>query len=231
MLFFAFIPEIFLTISILFQLLTMTFLINNLKKNFPILIKESAYQVFLLLLVTFVLVFINKIEIVSFATILTNNLGFNYLKLIILFLSAFLALSLIPALNLQKLNFYEFFTFFLLTVLSIMLIVSTQNLIFFYLSVELQTLCFYILAIFNRKSAFSTEAGVKYFLLSSFISAFLLLGLSTFYAFLGTLSLYEISSFLIVGFLEPEITLVLSCASALIIVVLLFKLACAPFHF
>lgn len=231
MLFFAFIPEIFLTISILFQLLTMTFLINNLKKNFPILIKESAYQAFLLLLVTFVLVFINKIEIVSFATILTNNLGFNYLKLIILFLSTFLALSLIPALNLQKLNFYEFFTFFLLTVLSIMLIVSTQNLIFFYLSVELQTLCFYILAIFNRKSAFSTEAGVKYFLLSSFISAFLLLGLSTFYAFLGTLSLYEISSFLIVGFLEPEITLVLSCASALIIVVLLFKLACAPFHF
>src|SRR5690606_4584807 len=131
MLFFAFIPEIFLTISILFQLLTMTFLINNLKKNFPILIKESAYQVFLLLLVTFVLVFINKIEIVSFATILTNNVGFNYLKLIILFLSAFLALSLIPALNLQKLNFYEFFTFFLLTILSIMLIVSTQNLIFF----------------------------------------------------------------------------------------------------
>jgi NADH-quinone oxidoreductase subunit N len=231
MFFFAFIPEIFLTISILFQLLTMIFLINNLKRNFPILIKETAYQVFLILLISFILVFINKIEMISFATILTNNIGFNYLKLIILSLSSFLAISLIPALNLQKLNFYEFFTFFLLSVLSIMLIVNTQNLIFFYLSVELQTLCFYILAIFNRKSAFSTEAGVKYFLLSSFISAFLLLGLSTFYAFLGTLSLYDIYSFLIIGFLDSEIILVLSCASILIIVVLLFKLACAPFHF
>lgn len=225
------IAEIFLTACIIFLLLTNIYGINCHKNNFPIVIREVGNQSFLVLSATLAFVLVLGAEMLSFSFIFSINAGTAGIKIIVLALATVLVLLLLPALNLQKLNFYEFYIFFLLSTLALMFLVSTENLVFFYLVLEMQTLCFYILSTFNRKSAFSTEAGLKYFLLSSFMSAFLLLGMAIFYSCLGTLSLPEIYTLLAFDIFNPALRLILNYAGICIIMVLLFKIACAPFHF
>ena len=74
-----------------------------------------------------------------------------------------------------------------------MLLVSSSDLISAYLVIEMQALCFYILASFRRDSAFSTEAGLKYFISGAFISGIFLFGASLIYGGLGTLNFNHIS--------------------------------------
>lgn len=223
--------EIFLTACIIFILLSNVMTIVNLNNNFPIVIKEVGQQSIFLLCLSIFFICLLRTEIISFSFIFSINSGTQEIKFVVLSLSAFLVLLIVSALNIQKLNFYEFFIFFLFSSLALILIISTENLVFFYLTLEMQTLCFYVLSTFNRKSAFSTEAGLKYFLLSSFMSAFLLLGMAIFYSCLGTLNLSEIYNLLAFDIFNPVLKLVLNYAGICIILVLLFKLACAPFHF
>ena len=77
----------------------------------------------------------------------------------------------------QNLNFFEYFSIFLLSVLALMLLVSCSDLISGYLVIEMQALCFYILASFRRDSAFSTEAGLKYFISGALYQECFYLGL------------------------------------------------------
>jgi NADH:ubiquinone oxidoreductase subunit 2 (subunit N) len=55
-----------------------------------------------------------------------------------------------------------------------------------YLAIEMQSLCLYVLAASKKDSSFSTEAGLKYFILGSFSSALLLFGISILYGCVGT---------------------------------------------
>ncbi|EIE26028.1 hypothetical protein COCSUDRAFT_10967, partial [Coccomyxa subellipsoidea C-169] len=57
----------------------------------------------------------------------------------------------------------------------------------------LQSLCFYVLAAFKRESKFSTEAGLKYFLLGVFSPGLLLFGCSLIYYFTGVIEFSELS--------------------------------------
>jgi|TARA_B110000977_G_scaffold176008_1_gene231229 NADH-quinone oxidoreductase subunit N len=103
----------------------------------------------------------------------------------------------------------------------------------------MQTLCFYILSTFQRNSAFSSEAGLKYFISGSFISGFFLFGASILYGCLGTLNLHDIHlllSFpinLLEGrdFFDLGFNLAITTSIFLVTVTLLFKIGCAPFHF
>jgi NADH-ubiquinone oxidoreductase chain 2 len=54
--------------------------------------------------------------------------------------------------------------------------ISAYDLIAMYLAIELQSLCFYVIAASKRKSEFSTEAGLKYLILGAFSSGILLFG-------------------------------------------------------
>ena len=97
----------------------------------------------------------------------------------------------------------------------------------------MQSLCFYILSSFKRNSAFSTEAGLKYFISGAFISGFFLFGSSLLYLVLGTLNFNALNLLLAFPFKESQYVfeyLVITgiwCVTA----TLLFKIACAPFHF
>ena len=96
----------------------------------------------------------------------------------------------------------------------------------------MQALCFYILASFRRNSAFSTEAGLKYFISGSFISGIFLFGCSLIYGGLGTLNFHNLQLLLVFPFTDDFSTLNLFVLSGVILVTitLLFKLAAAPFH-
>ena len=89
------------------------------------------------------------------------------------------------------------------------------------------------LATFKKNSAFSTEAGLKYFILGSFISGFFLFGASLIYGCLGTLSLTNLSLLLAFPFstFNSDLRAIVLVGIIFVTATLLFKIACAPFHF
>lgn len=94
-----------------------------------------------------------------------------------------------------------------------------------YLAIELQSLCFYVLASFNKNSDSSAEAGVKYFILGAFSSGLLLFGFTLIYSFSGT---FSFEAFERVN-TQTESTIAF-CGCLLFSTALFFKLGAFPFH-
>lgn len=109
--------------------------------------------------------------------------------------------------------------------LGLFIISTCDDFLALYLAIELQSLCFYVLATFHRNSEFCAEAGLKYFVLGAFSSALLLFGFTIIYISFGSVSfemitkLTSTNSYLLVfyGFL-------------FILFAFLFKLGSFPFH-
>jgi NADH-quinone oxidoreductase subunit N len=117
--------------------------------------------------------------------------------------------------------------------LALLLLISAADLISAYLIIEMQALCFYILASFRRDSAFSTEAGLKYFISGSFISGIFLFGASLIYGGLGTLNFNNLSLLLSFSLNDEFIFLkyFVLVGVLLVTITLFFKVSAAPFHF
>jgi NADH-quinone oxidoreductase subunit N len=91
---------------------------------------------------------------------------------------------------------YEFVLLALFAVAGLLVLISAYDLLVVYLAVELQSLSLYVLAAMRRNSEFSTEAGLKYFVLGALSSGFLLFGSAFIYGFTGTIrfeELYQLS--------------------------------------
>jgi NADH-quinone oxidoreductase subunit N len=229
----SFYPEIFLSFSILIQLLFNVQLIHSLKFNAPLVISEVASQSIFILICVFLLLLKLKIEGI-FSNFLFINDESTRLSKILLVISLILIFEiLVQSFCVQKLNFIEYFSLLLLSVLSMFLLISAYDLISFYLTIEMQALCFYVMASFKKNSSFSTEAGLKYFIAGSFISAFFLLGCSLIYGCLGTLNLHDLHLILFVPLssVSDDFKTFVFIGIFFITSTLLFKLACAPFHF
>jgi NADH-quinone oxidoreductase subunit N len=230
----SFIPEIFLASTSIFYLLFNSMFLNSSSSNYAILNKEAFSQVFFLLLCTFILNLNVAIESYCFNFLLCNDLGSNAVKTLILLTSILALPSIYTAFKIQKLNFFEFFFFYLISVVSLLLLVSVSDMLSAFLIIELQSFCFYILACFKRDSSFSTEAGLKYFILGSFFSGIFLMGCSLIYSVCGTLNFANLNILLTESFfsiINYQIYFILLLGSFLIIVSLLFKVAAFPFHF
>jgi NADH-quinone oxidoreductase subunit N len=102
--------------------------------------------------------------------------------------------------------------------------ISSFDLIVFYLGLELQSLCLYILASFRRNDERSTEAGLKYFVLSALATGILLYGCSLIYGFTGSTNFEVISEKL------TEFNTGAVFGIVFIIVGLAFKVSAVPFH-
>jgi NADH-quinone oxidoreductase subunit N len=85
----------------------------------------------------------------------------------------FSLLMSIQYLERQGLNYFEFLVFLLLSASSMLFLLSAQDFISMYLAIELQSLAFYIMAALKRDSEFSTEAGLKYFILGPSLPVYL----------------------------------------------------------
>ena len=87
------------------------------------------------------------------------------------------------------------------------------------------------MASFERTSEFSTEAGLKYFILWAFSSILLLFESSLFYTLTGLTNFGDITKF-VTGFVFDNFfyTFGLSTSLIFVIISLLFKLGAAPFH-
>lgn len=131
----------------------------------------------------------------------------------------------------EKLNSFEYWILILLGITAILFILQAYDLLIIYLTIEFQSLVFYILASFKRTSEFSTEAGLKYFVLGAFSSALLLFGCSLIYGLTGLTNLGDISKFFTdIALNEISIFIGILTGLTLILISLLFKLSSAPFH-
>jgi len=108
---------------------------------------------------------------------------------IVLLLSASIII-LLPS----KITDFEYSSLIILSLLGMLFLVSANDIITIYLSIELMSLSFYILAAINRKSQHSNEAGIKYFLLGALSSGLLLFGFALLYAFTGETNLQALST-------------------------------------
>jgi len=229
----SFIPETFFSIAILMQLVYNVRVVNNFKNNFPIIGKEVFTQT--LFIFTSVFWLYKNVAISGYVATfsLVNDPGSILVKMATIGLTALTLIVVKESFKLQKLNFFEFYSLLSLSVLSLLVMISASDLIMFYLTMEMQALCFYVLASFNRDSVFSSESGLKYFVSGSFISGFYLLGASFIYGSIGTINLNSINLLTSFSFdtYSEELRLIFLVGVILVTCTLLFKLACAPFHF
>lgn len=115
-----------------------------------------------------------------------------------------------------------------LSTLGMISLISSYDLISFFLAIELQSLSLYIIATMYRESESATSAGLKYFLLGGLSSGFILLGSSLLYGLTG---ITNFEAFYIIGSFESESSLDQIDIILLIFAIgLLFKIASAPFH-
>jgi NADH-quinone oxidoreductase subunit N len=146
-------------------------------------------------------------------------------KLLLVLSVIFLLLISKDYLNFRGVLRYEYDLFLVFSILGLFLLSSSDDFLIVYMSVELQGLCFYVLATFQRNSEFSTEAGVKYFVLGAFSSGLLLLGFLLLYLTFGT------TSFVILGKLAASSNNFLAFwGSLLVIFAFFFKIGAVPFH-
>lgn len=227
----AFYPEIFLSLFILCQLVFNVKVINNIYNNYPLFNIEVLWQGIFVLFCLFILELNQILDINTTKIFFISDICTQTIKIIIILISILCFTFIWKSFVIQHINLSEYFSLYFLSLLGILLLVNAFDLISAYLVIELQALSFYILACFKRSSSFSTEAGLKYFILGSFISGLFLLGSFLIYAFIGTLNINDIS--LILAFPIEDTTMKTSIliGAILITISILFKAAIAPFHF
>lgn len=121
----------------------------------------------------------------------------------------------------------EYVLLVLVATVGMMFLVSTQDLLVIFISLELLSLSLYILAAFNKRSAQSWEAALKYFLFGGMSAAFLLFGFSLLYGLSNSTSLTQIA----VAVHGPALNPLLVIAIVTTAIGLGFKVAAVPFHF
>jgi NADH-quinone oxidoreductase subunit N len=212
-------PEIFISLSIMFLLVLGVF-----KKDSS----KITFNISLLVLLIASIITLNETFSINRVTLFNNSVvidPMSSLMKIITLIGAFLVLVISSAyLKSFKIFKIEYPVLILSSVLGMMVMISSNDLMVFYMGLELQSLALYVLATFNRDQLKSSEAGLKYFVLSALSSGLLLYGCSLIYGFSGSTNFNVISSQL------NSNEYVLTFGIVFILVGLAFKISAVPFH-
>ena len=213
------IPEIFISLSIMFLLVLGVFKNDSSKLIFNISL--------LVLLITAVIT-LNETSSIDRITLFNDSVVIDYmasLMKIITLVGAFLVLIISSSyLRIFKIFKIEYPILILSSVLGMMVMISSNDLMVFYMGLELQSLALYVLATFNRDQLKSSEAGLKYFVLSALSSGLLLYGCSLIYGFSGSTNFDIISNEL------NSTNYAQTFGIVFILVGLAFKISAVPFH-
>ena len=211
------IPEILFSISILFLIILGVFL----KNSFEIIYRLSLF----LILLTLLIILTGEHENIKIfnESFVIDNFSI-YSKILILISVFFILLISKKYLTDIKNNKFEYPIIVLLSILGMFVMVSSNDLILFYLGLELQSLALYILAAIDRDNIKSSEAGIKYFVLSALSSGLLLYGCSLLYGFSGSTNFDQIA------ILSKDFNAGIIFGMVFILVGLAFKVSVVPFH-
>ena len=211
-------PELLIAISIMFLLM------------YGVFVKKSATTVYNL---SSIFLFGSLILMLSYPietnwSLFNNSYQIDYLstlmKILTLIFGIFvLGISKRYILSIKILKI-EYPILILSSILGMMVMISSNDLIIFYIGLELQSLALYVLASFNRDNILSSESGVKYFVLSALSSGLLLYGCSLIYGFSGSTNFQIISEQIVIN------SYGLTFGIVFILVGLAFKISAVPFH-
>nr|QIA60546.1 NADH dehydrogenase subunit 2 [Odontoschisma grosseverrucosum] len=232
--FLALFPEIFLINATIILLIYGVVFSTSKKYDYPPLVRNVGWLGLLSVLITILLVAVGSP--IAVANLVYNNLiidNFTYFCQIFLLLST--VSTIVMCLDYSKQessNAFESIVLILFSTCSMLFMISAYDLIAMYLAIELQSLCFYVIAASKRDSEFSAEAGLKYFILGAFSSGILLFGCSMIYGFTGVTNFEELAKI----FTGYEITLFGAQSSGIFMGILFiavgfsFKITAVPFH-
>jgi NADH-quinone oxidoreductase subunit N len=120
----------------------------------------------------------------------------------------------------------EYFALVLFAATGMMFLVSTEDILMIFVSLELTSISLYILTAFNKQSLQSSEAALKYFFFGGMSAAFTLFGLSLLYGLSGSTNLSQIAA----SIQGPKLDPLLLAAIVLTVIGFGFKVAAVPFH-
>jgi len=210
-------PEIFLSLAIMFLLMLGVFIKKSFKLVYLLTILSLIFAIALVLNQP------NEIVKVFNESYIIDRLSI-FMKVLTLLFCFFVLLSSKDYIKNNNIDKIEYPIIILASTLGMILMISSYDLIIFYLGLELQSLGLYILASFKRDDERSTEAGLKYFVLSALASGLLLYGCSLIYGFTGSTNFEIISANL------DEANTGAVFGIVFIIVGLAFKVSAVPFH-
>ncbi len=210
-------PELFLSITIMLLLMIGVFIKKSFKLVHLLTILSLLFALALVLnQQSDIIKIFNESYIIDKFSVFMKTLTFLF--------CIFVLLSSKDYVKNNKIDKIEYPIIILASTLGMILMISAYDLIIFYLALELQSLCLYILAAFKRENEKSTEAGLKYFVLSALASGLLLYGCSLIYGFTGSTNFETISQNL------SEANTGAVFGIVFIIVGLSFKVSAVPFH-
>ena len=211
-------PEIFISLTVMFLLILGVFI-----KNSSNLIHNLS-MIFLLITGILILNIPQETSITLFSdSYIIDNLSF-YMKTLTI-LGGVVVLSISKKyLKIFNIFLIEYPILILSSILGMMVMISSNDLMVFYVGLELQSLALYVLASFNRDQLKSTESGLKYFVLSALSSGLLLYGCSLIYGFSGA------TNFNIISQTINSTHYGLTFGIVFILVGLAFKISAVPFH-
>ncbi|MCX8026259.1 MAG: NADH-quinone oxidoreductase subunit N [Thermodesulfovibrionales bacterium] len=142
-----------------------------------------------------------------------------------------LALSLLISMSYNHIrdkNYPEYCSLLMLSTVGMMLMASANDVLIIYLSLELMSLCIYVLTGFNVRDVRSNEASIKYFLLGTFAGMLLLFSIALIYGITGTTEILKIAQYIKEKglFANPMLLFALTLAASSFA----FKIAAVPFH-
>ena len=212
------IPEIFISLGIMFLLLLGVF-----KKNSSILVYSLSIIV-LVISLGIILNFPSDQVIYLFNNSYKIDQLSTFMKIITIGSGVFVLISSYNYTKLEKIFKIEYPILVLCSILGMLVMIGSYDLIVFYIGLELQSLSLYVLAAFNRGNIKSSEAGLKYFVLSALSSGILLYGCSLIYGYSGSTNFNLIAENILLSEYGNVFGLVF------ILTGLAFKISAVPFH-
>ena len=211
-------PEIFVSLAIMFLLIVGVFKKNSSNLIYNLTIISS--------LIALALTFNYPIE--TELSLFNGSYKIDYLstfmKILTLASGVFVMLTSSKYLQITKILKIEYPVLLLSSILGMMVMISSNDLIVFYMGLELQSLALYVLASFNTKNLLSSESGVKFFVLSALSSGLLLYGCSLIYGFSNS------TNFVMIAENLNSNNYGLTFGIVFILVGLAFKISAVPFH-
>ena len=211
------IPELFISLSVM-ALLVLGVFKNNSSKiifYFSCLIILVSLAINLNINITQTIFLFNNSYLVDQLSLFIKSI-----ILISAFFVMFCSYNYVRVNNILKI---EYPILILCSLLGMLVMISSNDLIVFYIGLELQSLALYVLASFNRDNILSSESGLKYFVLSALSSGLLLYGCSLIYGFSNSTNFNEISQ-------NFNFEYGVIFGMVFVIVGLAFKISAVPFH-
>lgn len=181
--------EYFIALSIIYILIVVTLITYN---SYGLILQKAISECIALILFMACYLMINddliSLYFLSFNNSIINDYFAFFSKFVVCFFSALYFLFISDALKEQKLTSFEYLLVILFAVLGLLVMCSSNDLLIAYLTIELSSLAFYVLASFKKTSSYSVESGIKYFVTGAISSAFFLLGSSFIYGISGSIN-------------------------------------------